>query len=123
MVCVCLMRQEYRPGMTRADVEDDQRRQRVRDGLEPQPPPRMHKHGAGERLDDGSFPRSGAWLKCACTMRCQVHTDETPGEQSCCEQQTADVQSWAIGLKRRRHGPQGMSEKERRGARLLVLRH
>ena len=53
--------------MTRAEVEDAQRRQRVRDGLEAEPAPRENKRmfqpkggGNAEPAEDGSFPRSGA---------------------------------------------------------------
>jgi hypothetical protein len=53
--------QDYRPGMTRADLDDEQRRQRVRDGLEAEAPARHSRRsfsGAPE-FDDGSFPKSG----------------------------------------------------------------
>lgn len=47
--------QDYRPGVTRAQLEDEQRRQRIKDGLEPDIAPQR----SAAELNDGSFSRSG----------------------------------------------------------------
>ena len=56
--CAC---QAYQPGMSRAELEDEQRRQRVRDGLDPEPSaaPSAARRGGGMG-EDGSFSRPGA---------------------------------------------------------------
>ena len=52
--------QDYRPGTTRADLEDEQRRQRIKDGLEPEPSARQQRRSfSGSEYNDGSFPKSG----------------------------------------------------------------
>ncbi len=55
--------QDYRPGMTRADLEDEQRQQRIRDGLDPDPDStaKASRRSSGA-ADDGSFSRPGIYL-------------------------------------------------------------
>ena len=59
--CCACVRQAYQPGMSRAELEDEQRRQRVRDGLDPEPSvgPSAARRGGGMG-EDGSFSRPGA---------------------------------------------------------------
>lgn len=54
----CIIPQDYRPGVTRAQLEDEQRRQRIRDGLEPETSGAAQGKG-GPEFNDGSFARSG----------------------------------------------------------------
>ncbi|KAK9907575.1 hypothetical protein WJX75_006303 [Coccomyxa subellipsoidea] len=49
---------DYRPGVTRAQLEDEQRRQRIRDGLEPETSGAAQRK-SGPEFNDGSFARSG----------------------------------------------------------------
>ena len=48
--------------MSRAELEDEQRRQRVRDGLDPEPSaaPSAARSRSGGMGEDGSFSRPGA---------------------------------------------------------------
>ena len=52
--------QDYRPGMTRSEMEDEQRQQRIRDGLDPDPDlaAKASRRSSGA-ADDGSFSRPG----------------------------------------------------------------
>ena len=61
--CCACARQAYQPGMSRAELEDEQRRQRIRDGLDPVPDtaPGAARRGGGMG-EDGSFSRPGAGL-------------------------------------------------------------
>ena len=56
--------QDYRPGITRADLEDEQRQQRIRDGLDPDPDlaTKASRRSGGGAADDGSFSRPGVHL-------------------------------------------------------------
>ncbi|BDA50806.1 probable calcium homeostasis endoplasmic reticulum protein at N-terminal half [Coccomyxa sp. Obi] len=49
---------DYRPGVTRAQLEEEQRRQRIRDGLEPEASAADQRR-SGPEFNDGSFSRSG----------------------------------------------------------------
>ncbi|CAL5223139.1 g5604 [Coccomyxa viridis] len=52
--------QDYRPGMTRSEMEDEQRQQRIRDGLDPDPDlaAKASRRSSGA-ADDGSYSRPG----------------------------------------------------------------
>lgn len=52
--------QDYRPGVTRAQLEEEQRRQRIRDGLEPEASAADQRR-SGPEFNDGSFSRSGEY--------------------------------------------------------------
>lgn len=65
--------QDYRPGMSRAVLEDEQRKQRIRDGLDPEPEaaPGSARRRSGGPGEDGSFSRSGAgFLYVLCRICC-----------------------------------------------------
>ena len=61
--------QGYRPGMVRADLPDEQRRQRLRDGEGADASRRASEAEAGA---DGSFARGGALPSAAITESCKV---------------------------------------------------
>ena len=55
--------QDYRPGMTRSDLEGEQRQQRIRDGLDPDPDLALKAAARSSGpANDGSFSRPGADL-------------------------------------------------------------